>query len=546
MKKRKLTKMSAVLLATALSAATVFSGCSKKIDYDMGDGTREEGSSGEGGELSSRLGVPESYEGKLDAGDSGIKEITIKDDDIITPDSDSMSIVSYKKNTFDNAYRQKVCEAVFDKAKGIYVYDWEHQTKSDLQGQIDSYQEMLEEAKESGDTDTQDYCKEYISYLENEMTTATDEREGAGDYSASDYIGQIGDNQFMLSFSEGTEGLNASFDLSYYPSDGLINYRPHEGASFVYAYDAKYGDEGIDDSITNSCTFSEDEAVSLAQEFLSGCGIDDVVVTDKSPLLWEYYDSSYNVIATEYEGYIINFGRSVNGIAPYSADLSMVDTLSSDDEDTWYDAPTETFSIQIDSNGVMNASCYPLLTSTGDEEKNVDLLSWKDLLKELDKNVPQYYTDNKTSYSDIEFNDVRLTYYCIKDDSKDDVYNYVPVWIFAQADEYDGTYDFDYPVQALMVNATDGTIYDLKDVLDSGTAPYSDYYDDQMDTIDGLEYDDNDSGDIDSDDNEGIVDDSADDSIDDSSDAIDDGDDEGSLGENITDDDNLLDNDIAE
>ena len=163
MKKRKLTKMSAVLLATALSAATVFSGCNKKVDYDMGDGTQKEGSAGEGGELSSRLGVPESYEGKLDVGDSGIKEITIKDDDIITPDSDSMSIVSYKKNSFDNAYRQKVCEAIFDKSKGIYVYDFEHQTKSDLQTQIDSYQTMLDDAKEAGDTDTEDYCKEYIS-----------------------------------------------------------------------------------------------------------------------------------------------------------------------------------------------------------------------------------------------------------------------------------------------------------------------------------------------------------------------------------------------
>eukprot|EP00975_Prorocentrum_lima_P047676 9968396-Prorocentrum_lima.AAC.1 len=65
----------------------------------------------------------------------------------------------------------------------------------------------------------------------------------------------------------------------------------------------------------------------------------------------------------------------------------MVDTLSSDEDDAWYDAPTETFSIQIDSNGVINASCYPLLVSTGEDQKNVDLLSWKELLKELDKNV---------------------------------------------------------------------------------------------------------------------------------------------------------------
>ena len=54
MKKRKLTKMSAVLLATVLSAATVFSGCNKKVDYDMGDGTQKEGSAGHRGGMRAR------------------------------------------------------------------------------------------------------------------------------------------------------------------------------------------------------------------------------------------------------------------------------------------------------------------------------------------------------------------------------------------------------------------------------------------------------------------------------------------------------------
>lgn len=107
-------------------------------------------------------------------------------------------------------------------------------------------------------------------------------------------------------------------------------------------------------------------------------------------------------------------------------------------------------------------------------------MSWKDLLSALNKNVPAYYTENKTSYNDIEYNDVRLTYYCMKDESQENIYQYVPVWIFAQADEEDGTYDYDYPVQAIMVNAVDGTIYDLKEVLQSTDA--SAYYDDTMDS----------------------------------------------------------------
>ena len=126
-----------------------------------------------------------------------------------------------------------------------------------------------------------------------------------------------------------------------------------------------------------------------------------------------------------------------------------------------------------------------------------------------------------------------MTYYCIKDDSQDDVYNYVPVWIFAQADENDGTYDFDYPVQALMVNATDGTIYNLKDVLEAGSISYSDYYDDQSDMIDGYEYDDSDMESTDSD--------GSDDGSDDSADEIEDGSDEG-----IIDDEGLLEDDVVE
>ena len=72
----------------------------------------------------------------------------------------------------------------------------------------------------------------------------------------------------------------------------------------------------------------------------------------------------------------------------------------------------------------------------------------------------------------------------MKDESQEDVYKYVPVWIFAQADQYEGVYDYDYPVQAIMVNATDGTIYNLKDILNSNSyEDLSDYYDDYYDAV---------------------------------------------------------------
>ena len=81
-----------------------------------------------------------------------------------------------------------------------------------------------------------------------------------------------------------------------------------------------------------------------------------------------------------------------------------------------------------------------------------------------------------------------------------------------------------------MVNATDGTIYNLKDVLEAGSISYSDYYDDQSDMIDGYEYDDSDMESTDSD--------GSDDGSDDSADEIEDGSDEG-----IIDDEGLLEDD---
>lgn len=511
------------MLVAALSVTTALSGCGKKkVDYDVEDG-QETVDDGDGAGLKSRLGIPDSYEGNLEVGSSGLDSIKIDDDDIITPSTDSMSVVSFKKNTIDSEYKQQVCEAVFDKSQGIYEYDWEHMTKDDIQVQIDMYNQIIDEGQASGDEETVEYAQEYIDYLNEELANAVDERTGAGEYTATDYIGMIGTNQFMLSFSDSDDALGASFELSYYPYETMINYRPYEGAVYVYAYDSIYGDDGYDDSIPNSCTLSKEDAEEQAKQFLEACGIDDVVETGSSDLLWEYYDSTYEVVATEYDGYIVTFERSINGTAPYSADLSMVDTL--EDENVW--SNTETFTIYIDDNGVISASCYPLLASTGEEQKNVDLLSWDEILESLNNNLSSYYTENKTSYSDITFNDVRLTYCKLQDETDEELYKYIPVWVFAEAEKYDGEYDYDYPVQAVVVNAMTGDIIDLKDILeDESSYDYDDYdlsdyidydedydYDDEEDDsdydieiIDDEEYDDSDYdievGDDDDDDSE--------------------------------------------
>ena len=78
-----------------------------------------------------------------------------------------------------------------------------------------------------------------------------------------------------------------------------------------------------------------------------------------------------------------------------------------------------------------------------------------------------YYKDNKTQYSTVEFNDVSLTYYKIKDG---DGYKYTPVWAFAQCEKNEnGDLDKNYPIQLIMLDATNGDLIDLKSVLDTNS-----------------------------------------------------------------------------
>ena len=139
---------------------------------------------------------------------------------------------------------------------------------------------------------------------------------------------------------------------------------------------------------------------------------------------------------------MVTYKRSVDGVAPYTPNVYGLDTLATSDE-TWYDTMDETFQLGIDDNGLISAYCLDSFRATGDKKDNVDLISWDDALKKLPEAVNKYYTDNKTQYSTIEFNDVRLTYYKLKDGDK---YTYSPVWVFAQCDKMeDGSLDKDYP-----------------------------------------------------------------------------------------------------
>jgi hypothetical protein len=507
---RKLGRRKAIasLLVVTLAAGTAMTGCGKKkVDYGV-DG---ESSKGDGAKLAAKLNIPESCDETLEGIDSGtgLTQVTIKDDSIEVPDTDSMSVFYYEENTVDTDYRQRVCESFFDTDAGIYVYDWEKPYKEDVQSQIDTYEKMIDQ---STDEDEKTYLTEYLDTLQEELKTATDEREGAGDYTSDTYVGYVGENMYMIGFTSSDYGTGGGFYIDYYPSDSLIEYRPMDGATNVYSYSSEYGD--VEDE-TNMASMSKDEAVAKGLEFLASCGITDVVETNVSDLLWEYSDASYNTVADELDGYVVTYMRSVDGISPYSPNVYNIDILNTDD--VWYDTTSESFELNIDDNGIISAYCNDMLRATDNKDANVDLISWDDALKALPDVINTYYTANKTNYSTIEFNDVRLAYYMIQDG---DTYKYTPVWVFAQADATDGDdLDVDYPLQLVMLDATTGELIDLTKVLTSESySDDSDDYDDDTyyedDSDDDTIYMDEDGNIILDDTDDGITLDESDESID--------------------------------
>ncbi len=486
MKKYNGKRATALFLTSALIATTMLSGCGKKnVDYMDEDGKKGKS---EGGSLSARLGIPESYEGDLAVGKSGLKSIQISDSDIVVPDKDSMSVVYYTANDMDNEYKKNIAETFFDKSAGIYLYDWEKPYKGDIEAEIEIYQELIDDATKSGDTESLEWYNEYINSLKQQLTEAADEREGAGDYSGDEYIGSVGNNQFMLSFMNASEGLGSYFDISLYPDTSSLKYKPYEGASAAYYYDGEYADDEEMENSSNKCSMTSDEAVEMAADFLHKCGIDDVVNTGVSDLVWEYDDSSYNILAMENDGYVVTFSRSVDGIAPYTGTTYMLEYLW--DDNVFYDAAYETYKISIDDNGVLEASCYDFLKPTGDKDENVELMSWEKILEALETAVSDFYSENKTSYSSITFNDVRLSYYRIADG---ETYKYIPVWVFAECEESEGELDEEYPIQLIMLDAVTGELIDLRDVLPAEEYSFEDeYIDDDTNMDDDFSIDDTD------------------------------------------------------
>lgn len=212
-------KMAACLLVGMLAVSTAVTGCGKKdIDYDV-EGNGGSGSNADSGSLQGKYGIPESCDTEIATGDSGIQKIAIDAEEVIVPDTGDLYVASFKKKETTNDSKKETVEAVLDKDKGIYEYDYDKRTKEDIQTEIDMY----EAEKKKGDSDMASYYDSWINDLKDELATAPDEYPAAGDYTGDTFIGSIGDTRFTVSTPSEENGTTG---YSLYLADDFLKYRP--------------------------------------------------------------------------------------------------------------------------------------------------------------------------------------------------------------------------------------------------------------------------------------------------------------------------------
>lgn len=457
MRKRGYIRFVVLAMSLALVSGMGLTGCGhkKQVDYGLDEDSE---TADTGVLLASKLNVPESYKGEVSgiSSETGLSAVRIDVAAIQVPETDRMSVQHCSANHVDSEYKKRICENFFDMDEGVYVYDWDKPCKDDLETEIATIQEMS--ANESDD-ETKAMYDETLKSLQEDLLHAADEREGAGEYTADTFFGYKNGVSCLASFEEG-EDRAAGFSI--YMMDDAINYRPKEGATWASQYSSEYR-YGMTLS-DNTAKISRDAAIDQGMEFLASCGITGVVCTSCCDNLWQYYDQSEENIGNDLDGYKITYKRAVDGVAIYTPTVYGLDSINlvTDDgeDDVSYESENETFTVTIDDKGIFAFSGTDAVRMDGEREDNVELLPWDDILKVLPDAVNSFYTENKTHYSEINFNDVRLTYFKIKEG---DGYKYAPVWVFSECStEDDGTIsEIIPPSQIIMLDAQNGQLIDM-------------------------------------------------------------------------------------
>lgn len=207
---------------------TMLCGCGeKKAIYDAALGEKESG-------LKGSLSVPNEVSYMFDG--NGDKTISLNTENIIVPETDSMKTVYYEEVTVDNAYKQQIAEHIFEKDKGIYVYDGSSMSDDMLAEMEAYYQKCIDIATQQNDTNALSMYNDMLAEIIEKKASAK-ELETAGNYDVDVYIGYINGRLFLLDFTL----QNGGFELKRYAEELNAEMLSVENVTYAIAQ-TQYGE----------------------------------------------------------------------------------------------------------------------------------------------------------------------------------------------------------------------------------------------------------------------------------------------------------------
>lgn len=388
------------------------------------------------------------------AGADGEEVTFLVDAKVQIPHEDHMHIMELGGFAADAAYKEWIAERLFWDEE-VYYNDLAHLPKEELE-------KAKEEFRQSGGRSLKDrrevidgeeaYEKKLLKY-EEALKTAEDTWTPVSTWDEDDYIGKREGVLYELSFWEADDReteKKTGYTLGsvwYNPKD-IYQVCPDEFAEVENL--GLYGDNYLT-STENFCTFSQEEAEELAQQFVDGLELDYSECVGVRELCW-LYDSMDP--SREFEGRKNGYIFSWRGGIDASSYIQEAYGSFSKDSEKEKNLELE-MEISLSDKGVVSAHLWQMVHTVGETEvvKFLPLDDVMEILKEQTMNNMEAFLFEDTS-GIITFDNMHLFYYLVSDKVNPGHCSYVPVWKFSEGLQ---------EKNAVWINAIDGSVMNFCD-----------------------------------------------------------------------------------
>ena len=437
-----------VLLCTALMMTGCGSG--KSVDYKTDDAgvsgagaavSEEVADDADGSLLTQQLGIPESARIDLPVDGTNLKKITVDASSITVPDRDRMYTKSYRMGILTDETREEIVKSFLDESDGIYNYPEE------LFNAKDKDRESVEKFFEDNSGEKPDYSGEY-------------------------FIGKIDGEPYVVRFMDTSWSADEAVAVSRVCSDEITEELAAKQISSITYYDYNPDElkdnkeeekNSTDKEADNSCGLNAEQAGKKAAEDMAAWGFKDVVQTSIVDMYKGYEGDHFNVLEYEKDGYVVRFDASVNDVPLYQPVSLNIDTIVNPDGEAGetdisraYTAERSYYTLSFNEDGLMDFYGYWPMRSDDDLHQVDHLITWNEAVEGLKKAIPDHFAGYR-GYSEVRFNDVRLSYFRTKTGEKQ--YEVIPVYVFAQLESW--AEEDNVPDQLIMIDARDGSEVDI-------------------------------------------------------------------------------------